>query len=264
MKRGKKLIGLVIAVVLSLSLILIPVAGRLSPVQAAVTWTKYSGEVTLDNELYVVDAWVIRDGTTYEMWYTHGKTDLSISEIASSLAAILTDDIMTALSNLDLDGLLNALSAIDADARNALYTLLTDTATVIGYATSVDGIDWDVVNSEVLAGSSGGAWDSVGAPCVIKTDGSYEMWYTHTTTDLTPAALGDILTGLGGDTDARKTAILALIDATTTVIGYTTSDDGIAWAAPNLGVMAGTSGGLLDSVGAPSVIRKSATDYEMW
>ncbi len=84
MKRGKNLIGLGVAVILGLSLILIPVASRLSPVQAAVTWTKYSGEVTLGSEQYVVDAWVIKDSPAYayEMWYTHAKKDLSISDIA--------------------------------------------------------------------------------------------------------------------------------------------------------------------------------------
>ena len=241
------------------SLALILTASLVMLVQAAVPWTK-QGKVSLDGELFVAEACVIKDGTTYEMWYTHGKTALSISDIASSLAAILTDDIVTNLANLDLDALLDDLSVIDA---NALYTLLTDTATVIGYATSSDGITWTVQNPEVLAGSSGGAWDSVGAPSVIKTDGSYEMWYTHTTTDLTEIELGDILADLGGDATARKAAILALIDAARTEVGYTTSDDGIAWAAPDLGVLAGSSGGLQDSVGAPSVIKTDGS-YEMW
>ncbi len=72
MKRGKNLIGLGVAVILDLSLILILVASRLSTVQAVVTWTKYLGKVTLKNEKYVMDAWVIKESaTSYKMWYTH-------------------------------------------------------------------------------------------------------------------------------------------------------------------------------------------------
>ena len=63
MRRGKKLIGLGIAVILGLSLTLIPVLNRTSPVEAAVSWTK-SGEVTLENERYVIDAWVIKESST--------------------------------------------------------------------------------------------------------------------------------------------------------------------------------------------------------
>ena len=266
MKHTRKQAALAVFV---FSLALILTASMVMLVQAAVPWTK-QGVVSLKdgslNELFVEDASVIWDETAslYKMWYTHGKTALSISDIASSLAAILTDAIVTDLTNLDPNALLNDLSLIDAAARTALYNLLTDTATVIGYATSSDGITWTVQNSEVLAGSSGGAWDSVGAPSVIKTGpSSYEMWYNHTTTNLTLAQLGTILTDMGGTQAQRKAALLALIDATATVIGYTTSTDGIAWAAPNLGVLAGTSGGLQDSVGAPSVIR-TGSSYEMW
>ena len=94
MKWGKNLIGLIVAVILCLSLILVPMVSQLSPVQAAVTWTKSSEEVTLDSELYVVDAWVIKeDSTTYKMWYTHGKTGLSLTDIANDLLALNLDDI---------------------------------------------------------------------------------------------------------------------------------------------------------------------------
>ena len=257
MKRGKNLIGWAIAVILCLSLILVPVVGRVSPVQAAVTWTKYSGEVTLDSELYVVDAWVIRDGSTYEMWYTHGETDLGALGIVSAIENILTDDIINDIANLDLDQFLNHLVGLDVDELKAL---LDGTGTVIGYATSANGNTWTKVNSEVLAGS-GAAWDSVGAPCVIwdATDNKYKMWYTHVKTDY--ANFRDILTDLGTPAD-RRDAILALLDTTTTVIEYTTSSDGVDWGAPQQ-VLAG-SGPAWDSVADPCVIRNSASDYEMW
>ncbi len=240
-------------------LALILTASLVMLVQAAVPWTK-QGEVSLGGELYVEEASVIWDETAslYKMWYTHGKTALSISDIAASLAAILTTDIITDIANIDLNGLLNDLSVIDA---NALHTLLTDTTTVISYATSADGITWTLQNSSVLTGSNGGAFDNVGAPSVIKTGSSYEMWYTHNTTELTETALGDILADLGGDATARRTAILALIDAARTEIGYATSSDGIGWTKTT-GVFSG-SGGALDSVSDPGVV-KTGGSYEMW
>ena len=97
MKWNKNLIGVGVAGILGLSLLLTPVLNnRASPAQAAVTWTKYTGAVTLDNERFVADAWVIKDGSTYKMWYTHGSTDLSVLEIVNTLT---TDLNLTNLKN---------------------------------------------------------------------------------------------------------------------------------------------------------------------
>ena len=261
MKRGKKLISLGIAVILGLSLILIPIASRLSPVQAAVTWTKSSEEVTLDSELYVVDAWVIKeDSTTYKMWYTHGKTGLSLTDIANDLLALNLDDIIDDIASLDLVQLLSDLSALNAAD---ILDFLDDASTVIGYAASSDGITWNKVNSLALEGSGGSAWDSVGAPCVIKDGTTYKMWYTNSKTDLTQVKLQSILTDLGNsDPDVVKAAILDLYDGTSTVIGYATSDNGADWTPVNPEVFAG-SNSVFGSVGAPCVIKDDAT-YKMW
>jgi len=266
MKRGKNLISLGIAVILGLSLILIPVVSRLSPVQAAVTWTKSSEEVTLDNELYVVDAWVIKeDSTTYKMWYTHGKTGLSLTDIANDLIALNLDDIIDDIANLDLVQLLSDLSALNAAD---ILDFLDNASTVIGYATSPDGITWNVQNPDVIPGG-GSAWDSVGNPSVIwdEADTEYKIWYTNSKTDLTEETLGDILTGLGdpiGNPDVVKAAILGLLDSVSTVIGYATSGNGADWTIEDSEVLAG-SGSLLDSVSAPSVIwDETDSKYKMW
>ncbi len=250
-----------LALILTVSLVML--------VQAAVPWTK-SGTFSLtdghgNNELFVEDAHVIKNSATdYQMWYTNGKTTLTLGDITSSVAAIVTDDIVNDLAALDLNALLADFSELYDAARDALYTYLSQPTTVIGYATSTDGLTWTVVNPEVLAGSSGGAWDSVGAPTVIKNSATdYEMWYSHTTTKITSDELSTMLDNLGGAPAARKDAIQTLIDATSSVIGYATSTDGIAWTEFH-GVLTGSTGGLRDSVGGPSVIKNSATDYEMW
>ena len=209
-RDGKKRALLSVALVVILVLALLP--GLFSLVQAAMPWTKFPG-VSLGGELYVVDAEVVKTGSTYEMWYTHGKTAMGITEIANRLIAILTTDIVNDLAGLDLASLLSDLSGADI---NELYDFMVANSTVIGYATSPDGTTWTVQNSEVLAGG-GAAWDSVGSPSVVKTGGSYQMWYTHASIDLTLGQLTDIITDLANPV-TRTDAALSFIAAVNSTI----------------------------------------------
>ncbi len=178
MTQRKRLILITTAVISSLILAIAPIANQGTSVQAAgPTWTKYTGDVTLDTELYVTDAWVLKDGSIYRMWYTRGKTDLAISTLRDELGGLNLDEIIDDLANQDLEELLNDLANLDADA---IMDFLDATSTVIGYATSTNGIDWTVRDDEVLAGSSDGLWSSVGLPCVILNSATdYQMWYTR-------------------------------------------------------------------------------------
>jgi len=217
----------------------------------------------LDTELYVTDAWVIKDGSTYKMWYTHGKTDLSIAELRDGLGNLNIDDIIYDLANQDLEELLNDLAALNA---SAILDFFDATSTVIGYATSTDSKNWTIQDTEVLNGSSTGLWSSVGLPCVIKDGSTYKMWYTSGATDLTRTTLQAILDDMDRDADARKTAILDLLDSMHTVIGYATWDGDTSdydWTVVDEEVLAG-DGNWFNSVADPSVIKNSDTDYEMW
>ncbi|GAG71243.1 unnamed protein product, partial [marine sediment metagenome] len=143
--------------------------------------------------------------------------------------------------------------------------------------------DWTKVNSEVLAGNSTNIFDSVADPSVIKAGGSYEMWYTNGTTDLNQADLQTLLDeiiGLGPAAlwNTLKTdgladflldlfalnidAIKAVLDDTSTVIGYATSSDGETWIVRSAQHLAG-GGSPWSSVAAPSV-TKTGSKYEMW
>lgn len=192
----RRLILITASVVSSLVLSIAPIANQEAPVQAAnVNWTKYSGDVILDSELYVTDAWVIKDGSTYKMWYTHGKTDLTISKLKDELGGLNLDDIIDDLANTDIEALLDDLANLTA---SDVLDFLNATSTVIGYATSTNGSSWTMQNSEVLAGGSG-LWSSVGFPSVIKDDSTYKMWYTSGKTDLTRTTLQNILDDLNGN-----------------------------------------------------------------
>ena len=194
------------------------------------------------------------------MWYTHGQSSLSLTDIANRVGALLTQTIVNDLSAGNLNALLNDLGGLNA---TDVYNLLNTFSTVIGYATSTDGVTWTIVNHSVLAGAGGGAWNIAGTPTVIKeSPTSYKMWYSASTVTLSSNDVQNILNSLKGNAAQRKQAIISLLQSSATSIRYATSTDGIAWT-PVSGGLAGSSGSLLDSVGAPSVIKDGAT-YRMW
>ncbi|UCG55098.1 MAG: hypothetical protein JSV32_02455, partial [Dehalococcoidia bacterium] len=118
---------LVILIIITFILCVFPVASFLTPVQAV--------QVTLDGEPFVVDAWVIKDGGTYKMWYTHSRTDMGISDLANSLTTIISTDLISDFVNLDLQNLFIGLADIANTSKMVdLWNFMTGTTNVIGYA----------------------------------------------------------------------------------------------------------------------------------
>jgi hypothetical protein len=261
MNRFSKVLA--ITIMASLALAIVPLV-QVSPAQAAgPPWTKSSTDVTLESEEYVINSWVIKDGSTYRMWYTHAVTDLSITEMVDELQEEYFDDILDDIANQDIDSLLDDLADLSPGEVNDLLDFLSATRIIIGYATSTNGVTWAIVEDEALAGG-GQLWNSVGAPCVIKDGSTYKMWYTRAKTDLNRTDFKDILSYLDGDETARRNAILDLLDSVGTVIGYAESVNGEDWTVVNPEVL-GSGGTALSSVGAPSVIKNdTAPLYEMW
>lgn len=269
MNYSRNRVTLATVLILVLCLCVLPIASLFSLVQAA-PWTKYTGEVTLkdgiDNELFVVDAWVIKEGSTYKMWYTHSRTDMDIAGMADNLTKIISSGLISDFVNLNLAGLLSGMADIadDTDKMDALWNFMIGTTTVIGYAESNDGIVWSVVDDEVLAGASG-QLESVGMPCVINDGGIYKMWFTHSVTSLDYTGLQTILHNLGNtDPAVVRNALIDLMNSTTSAIGYTSSvgDDETNWNHPDYGVFGGSGDGLWDSVATPCVIKDGT--YKMW
>jgi hypothetical protein len=194
------------------------------------------------------------------MWYTHGKTNQDLDGILAGVSALVNQEIFDAIANLDLETLLNSLAGLNTAT---IWSLVGNSTTVIGYATSSDGVNWTVVDDEVFSlGNT--VWDGVGTPCVIKDGGSYQMWYTHDKTSLTIGELGDLLTGLTGTSLEMREAIIGLMDSTSSVIGYATSTNGTSWTPGLDDIVTVSNSGVWSSVAAPSVIKNNATDYEMW
>jgi hypothetical protein len=261
MKLNRNLARSLVSALLGVSLALLPLSSLPQPAAAAPLWTRYSGEITLQNQPYVVDSCILRTGSTYEMWYTHLKSDLSLEEMAANLSAAGLDNVISDISNINLSQLLTDLSGADVVRLKSVFDGLS---TVIGYATSVDGKVWQIVNSDSLSGASAAVWSSVASPSVIKDGATYKMWYTRNKTDLTEEALQTILNDISSpDPTTQRAAVVSLIDSLSTVIGYATSANGADWTVQNPEVLNGGSQGLLHSVASPSVIFDGTT-YHMW
>jgi len=224
---------------------------------------KTTQDVELGNLRGVTDSWVIKDGSTYKMWFTHPKTEVTQSQLAGLLSGLDMDAILDALQGQDGPALLQHLSGLDPAT---VYNLLRDTATVIGYATSPDGVDWTVTDSEVLAAPAENELQSVAAPCVIYNDISeeYEMWYSRSTPEFTEAEITQLLSDLGStDDQVVVDAIVDIINGNQAVIDYATSSDGINWTIQSTSVIQSNGTYLGDNLGAPCVLF-DGTDYKMW
>ena len=118
----------------------------------------------------VADPSVIKDGSTYRIWYTNSKKDIT---------ADIMDDMDPATFGVD-----------------ELVDILDGTSAAIGYATSTDdGETWTVQDREVLAGD-GGAWNSVASPSVVLEGSTYRMWYTQGDTDLEKTQISTLMSAV--------------------------------------------------------------------
>lgn len=201
-------------------------------------WTKYAGNPVVTGS-YVFDPCVIKDGSTYKMWYT--RVDGSNWRI---YYAYSSDGMNWTVHGAVLapaadETRVGGPSVIKDDSTYKMWYCSRDatTWTRIRYATSTDGINWTVQGTALEKGSPG-SWDSqmVREPWVIKDGSTYKMWYSGT-------AAWPVFK-----------------------IGYATSSDGITWTkhASNP-VFTGTpSGWDAFQVYAPSVVVDPSGVYHMF
>lgn len=203
-------------------------------------WKKYSGNPVVTGSM-AFDPVVIKDGSTYKMWYTHVDNSgiwtiyYAVSTdgiawtnqtqvLAASGIAGAYDEVRVAGPAVVIDGAADYKMWFSARDANAVWT--------IGYATSSDGIAWTKVGQKLSEGAAG-TWDSqmVREPSVINDGGTYKMWYAG-------SASWPVFK-----------------------IGYATSPDGITWTKAGTNpVFTGTPGGW-DSFEAyaPSVVKDGST-----
>ncbi len=183
---------------------------------------------------------IIKDGSTYKMWYT--GYDGSNNRV---LYADSSDGVTWNKQGLVLD--IGTSGATD-DAHISSPFVMKEGATYkmwygghdgsnyrMHYATSADGMTWS--KQGVATGlnlGTGGSYDDFGlsSPSIIKEDGIYKMWYFG----LSSSTSGDVI--------------------------YATSADGLSWTKQGIAVPNGGTYDMLIS-GEPSVLKLNG-EYHMW
>ncbi len=159
-----------------------------------------------------------------------------------------------------------------------------------GYATSTDGVDWNIYpGNPVLPGGGGGDWDEMESdgPTVILDGGVYKMWYHGCNADYSVCSIGyatstngidwskyagnPVLTqGNPGDWDegglfwpyvVKNGSVYEMWYDSSGQIGLATSPDGIAWTKHGDPVL--TTGWDSAGVSGQSILLEGST-YKMW
>lgn len=152
---------------------------------------------------------IVKDGSTYKMWYTGSDTTDKIGYATSSDGLHwIKDSANNPVLDLGAGGKFDQ-SAVSqptvlksGNTYHLWYTGNDGVNQEIGYATSTDGVNWTRQNGgdAVLTVGSAGSWDDtdVADAAVIKDGTVYKMWYSGN-------------------------------DGTNYRLGYATSTDGINW-----------------------------------
>ncbi len=139
-----------------------------------------------DNGLYSVS--VIKDGTTYKMWYTGHDGSYAIGYATSSDGIVWTKYASNPVFSGDGAGFDSSFtflgSVIKDGAKYKMWYLGNNGGGAgsdrIGYAVSDDGLAWTRNANAVLALGNNGKFDSSGQrdPAVMKINSKYYMYYT--------------------------------------------------------------------------------------
>jgi len=184
-----------------------------------INWTKYASNPVLIpgtsgkwDDYGVYGPSVIKDGSTYKMWYAGFSYANSLAQIGYATS---TDGITW--TKYSGNPVLTKGSSVDFDANGATHpSIIKDGSTYkmwyggksksgwwqIGYATSPDGITWTKYSGNpVVTYGSSGSWNywGVDSPSVVKDGSTYHMLFI----------------GLKSKNEGA--------------IGYATSTDGINW-----------------------------------
>jgi len=247
--------------VLSAVLLLVP-----ARIEAQTVWTHVSDQPVLDygdagqwEDYGIWPRSVIKDGDTLRMWYAGADADpfsgggiwnigYAWSLDGVSWNRYAGNPVMS--PELSWEGVHVADPTVIKDGDTLRMWYGGDLfPTAIGYAASVDGINWTKHPNSLLQGGPAGAWDSddVWPATVVKEDGGYKLWYNGV-----QGTSAIIQTGLATSTDGLQW--VKYDDPSTTAAPYAESD-------PVLKV----SSGAWDSrrVWGPAVLP-TATGYEMW
>ncbi len=257
------------------AIVLLSLWGNIGCLIAQTNWTKYATNPILKKDTVIAnlpsdiigisDCWVIKEGTTYKMWYTGGGFNYPTDsfQLRSRISYATSSDGINWIKYsgnpvLDIsytggwDSLAVEAVSVIIDSIAPLserykmwYTGVTSNSPRydIGYAYSPDGMNWTKHAGPVLQVGISVEWDNgfLEGPSVIKDGTTYKMWY---------CGYDNVADGNGTDGKAN--------------IGYATSPDGIIWTKSNNPVLTtGTNSWDSIYVQDPHVIKQAGM-YYMW
>ena len=125
---------------------------------------------------------------TYKMWYVGGETpffegagiDYTTSSDGINWVRSENNPVLEPGESWNAEGFSGICVIKDGPTYKLWYEGINNETARIGYATSTDGISWDINNSNpVFSPGDNDAWDNedVGNPCVVKEGSTYKMWY---------------------------------------------------------------------------------------
>jgi predicted GH43/DUF377 family glycosyl hydrolase len=196
-------------------------------------WTKYAGNPVMSNgsfgswdNAHIGSMSVIKDGSTYKMWYYGNNGNIGRIGYATSTDGInwtkyADNPVMDLGAGNAWDSKEIGPNCVikDADGYKMWYGGSDGNHSRVGYANSTDGINWTrYANNPVIGIGAANAWDDnhVGYFCVVNVSGTFHGWY-------------------GGDS------------GTNWGIGYASSTDGKIWT----------------KYASNPVMSRNGTDWEM-
>jgi len=200
-------------------------------------WTKYPNNPVLDRGSWwegynVWDPTVIRVGSEYKMWY--GGDDGNVARIgyATSVDGINwvkspSNPVISLTMPWESKGAYSPDVIRVGNEYKMWYQAYNYSNVRIGYATSMDGINWTKYNNPVLDIGSSGQWDDhyVQSPAVIFDATGYKMWYGGNSYSDERSKIGYATT---------TTTILSPVELAIKVIGAPYLGDGNTWGGKGI------------------------------
>ncbi|MBM4174845.1 MAG: hypothetical protein FJ213_01550 [Ignavibacteria bacterium] len=154
-------------------------------------WTMYLNNPVLNQSpggwdaehFYVVDPTIVKVGSQYKMWYTSGNNSRQSIAYATSSNGINWTKHGIVIEKGPIESWFNnGVSDPTVIYEDGIYKMwfvgkhYENIHNGIGYATSIDGVNWTLPASPVISPS--GTKPHLFGPCILKKEGIYFLYYT--------------------------------------------------------------------------------------
>lgn len=142
-------------------------------------WTKRAEGPVLDDRYGILfDVCLLREAGRYRMWFSWKDRGIGLVESADGVAWEEPVLVLPPAETGWEDEVNRPIVVRDGEGYRMWYTGQTATSSLIGYATSPDGVTWERRETPVLKPDQ--PWEAEGLMCphVLFEDGEWRMWYS--------------------------------------------------------------------------------------